>query len=175
MIIGNDIIDRSEAPPHPRFFARITSDYEKDHFEDNIENALILWAIKESAYKAFSQIDPMISGIARKYEVSSNLKQVKFDGQSLKVSLQKNRNYIYAEAYPENIASQFSIGPIGEISESLAAKSLAAKLLSSSSSSMVPPMVKKLGKIPFGYLDGRSIPLSLTHHGRFAAASIISS
>lgn len=131
----------------------------------------MIWAIKESAYKAFQQIDPNIKSSARNFVVSKNQTSVSYRGLgALSVELEVNANYIFASVASQDDEAIHKLVEIqGQETQSQAARRAANALFSLPGS-----IIKNSHGIPV-YLTnlGDQLPVSLTHHGRFAAATTL--
>lgn len=175
MIIGNDIVDLEGNTPHPRFFARITSEQEKCVYNSSILNAHKLWAIKEAAYKAWKQAIPDLPGVARRFEVQANFTRVAYQDLTLSVQLIQTQDYIFANCFPHDSRPVYQIQQIQEDDDaSEQVRSLAIKKVKELVPENTPVHITQdHSRVPRINLHTKSRPLSLTHHGRFIAASFI--
>lgn len=186
MRLGNDIIDRAAAQEqHPRFARRILSPsewqvYQADPKTDNFDKIWHYWAAKEAAYKAYQQTKTCaFSPAAWICLFEQNL--VFFEEERLPLRLLADGDLLLAEVCDQDwhrvasLYSQFWTEPTPE-DQSLEARRLALALASEHLGfASEDCRVDKHGKIPSLYHSPsqQRFRLSLTHHGRFVAASLL--
>ena len=185
-VVGNDIIDL-----HPnltdlssrsqRFLHKIGSPRECSRWQNSIVTApnLIwhLWALKEAAFKACSQIDPHIPFQPKKFEVDSLLSRVSYGKWVLKAKLQTGDRFVHAvvtngpwlSVHWATLQRHYD-----HINESATVRQLAIslgqKVLNCQRISIT---ISYRAKIPIFRVDcERLFPLSLSHHGSFVAAAL---
>ena len=176
MLVGNDIIDLLSTPPHPKFYDRITSLKEKEIFEKGNITALKLWAAKEAGYKALYQKNPCITGIPRRFEVAKGYSEVRCGEQATQIRLTVTDQFILAEAYQSPSTARSEILLISGGDQSASARTAAKTLLEKEPFNLNCDEfeVIKFGKVPRVVTkNGCEYPISLSHHGRFAAATVL--
>lgn len=187
-MIGNDIIDLKLAgernPLRPRFLNKVFTGNEQEIiFKDQNQEkqAWLLWAMKESAYKAHQRrfgLRRNFNPLSQECSIFSQT-QTSVSGEVLignspyKISAKLNSRYIHstATALPENLKSRWQIIPAsGDLKKKLLAtlcgyygcdfKSLGIE--------------KDKNSVPVITLNNQPLPIafSLSHHGEFAAFSM---
>ena len=186
-MIGNDIIDLKLAserdPLRPRFMDKVFTEGEKEIIFKNekpVKQAWLLWAMKESAYKAhqrrfslprnFNPLSQECSILSQTLTTASG--EVYYGTENYKVTAEINKSYLHcsATALPENLKTEWEIIP--------ASGDLKKKLLVTISRSYgwdikSVGIKKKRNSVPVITLHNQPLPLafSLSHHGEFAAFS----
>ena len=187
-MIGNDIIDLKLAgesdPLRPRFMDKVFTETEQQNIlkdQNPVKQAWLLWAMKESAYKAHQRR----FGLTRNFNPHSqqcrifSQTQTSASGEvhigdyNYKITCNLNRKYIHssATALPEKQRIEWDIISASEDLK----KRLLLKISRSygwdlksvrieKDKNMVPVITLKNILIP--------IPFSLSHHGEFAAFSL---
>ncbi|HUH02657.1 MAG TPA: 4'-phosphopantetheinyl transferase superfamily protein [Kofleriaceae bacterium] len=192
-LIGNDVVDSSDsttAAAHlrERFVARVCGPAERDRVAAAADPAALLWslfAVKEAAFKVVSKLRPGIAFAHRRFEVSEDLRTVRYDDVVLRASVLNHGDYIHAVVLlgeADCIHAVREVNPGADSSaaaRALLAASLAEELgcapgdiavqrtpLPGSWTGFAPPelMIR-------GAPAGRDI--SLSHDGRFVAFAAI--
>ena len=186
-MIGNDIIDLKLAeernPLRPRFLNKVFTGNEQEIiFEDQnpVKQAWLLWAMKESAYKAHQRrfglrrtFNPISQECSILFQTQTSVSGVVLMGNSTyKITAKLNNRYIHstATALPENLKSGWKIIPASEDLK----KKLLATLCSSYGWNIKSVRIEKdKNSIPVVTVNNQPVPLafSLSHHGKFAAFS----
>jgi len=191
-MIGNDVVDLGDAETragglHPRFDARVFALEEREVLASSDHpdrQRWILWAAKESAYKAARRCDPRIVFSPSRFVVrpsAGNEATVSVGDRRFRVALACGRGYVHAVACaagePKDLyAAVATIAPetVGDdtASPGVAARGLAAAIIGEVLG--VPPSnvtIRRHGRLPTLWVRGssRPLPLSLSHHGRFVA------
>ena len=194
-VVGNDIIDLHyfEAPLYHSigYLQRVTAPSEFQAIRQSQDPALILcaiWAAKEAAFKFFSKQGLVSHFIPRQFltDFSVQTVEAEVDGavtycsRTVQVRLQRASQWVHAivadceanSVFGRVVAIQQDGFPCHE-TESAAARKAAAELLASLEE---PEMVLTYsGCIPYLRLANGSpshLDVSLSHHGRFAAAAV---
>ncbi|WP_405198711.1 4'-phosphopantetheinyl transferase superfamily protein [Christiangramia sp. LLG6405-1] len=175
MIIGNDIIDLEIALDKPRrnndrFLSKVFSDNEisQIHSYSNPELAIWkIWSMKEAAYKAHQRL----------FQIPARLDPVSYECDLDKLSVSKNHNlYIIKSVHDENhIYSWLEFKNLDHVKLSYSTNYMSEFLKEFSIRTghdfqNIELRKNKIG-IPEVFLKntGTSLPISITHHGRFAA------
>ncbi len=184
MRLGNDIVDLEAARgEHERFAERILSEAEHKNYEAAGAGAAQLWsywAAKEAAFKAYTQLRRTRFAPLH-WQVDADFSHVSFEDEAFKLRLRLEQDLIYAEVtdapweqvYSETLSLEGE--PLPEIQKrevrrlaiQLAVRSLGIK--------PGDARIFKRDGIPHLLDETRqeSYTLSLTHHGRFLAASLL--
>jgi phosphopantetheinyl transferase (holo-ACP synthase) len=197
-VIGNDIVDLLLVEPpaysHADHLSRVCTANEVSAVRASAEPARRLaeiWAAKEAAFKLLAKSDPSLRFVPRRLEIqlgaSAQLNgadkvSVSFDRSEVCVSLFVTRRWAHAIAVPDaQHAVRWSVcaldpngaDPAAPARESEMARRLGRQLLAEFGSPEARlefegriPVVRCAGR------SGRSIDISLSHHGSFAAAAI---
>lgn len=191
-MVGNDLVDLADpevrrGPAHPRFDSRVFTPLEREALRASPEpNRLrwMSWAAKEAAYKLLKKRDPKLAFSPARLAVALEGQlggQVKYEGQTLCVTLQTFADALHAVATEDAGQAARVVSAVGVTSESpdpsTAARALAAWTLAARLGVPVAAFrFGRCGRIPTLSLLGLATPidLSLSHHGRFVAfASIL--
>jgi len=175
LIIGNDLIDLEIALDKPRrnndrFLSKVFSDNEisQIHSYSNPELAIWkMWSMKEAAYKAHQRL----------FQISARLDPVTYECDLDNLSVSKNQNiYIIKSVQDENhIYSWLEFKNLDhiKISYSTNYKSEFLKEFSIRTGHDLQNIEFRKNKLGIPELllqnTGTSLPISITHHGRFAA------
>ncbi len=190
MQLGNDIVDRALSQDHhPRFAQRILSPHEYQDYQANTERDgydLIwhYWSAKEAAYKAYSQASTTLFSPSQ-WEVDLKAQLIRFethlwpirwteDGDCLlaEVSIAEHKDTDWTKVH--HVCSLFWKEPTPE-EQSMEARRLACELAAELWGGVSTDyQVVKQGKIPkLQNQKGQNFGvLSLSHHGRWVAASL---
>jgi phosphopantetheinyl transferase (holo-ACP synthase) len=185
-MVGNDVVDLGDPETaadaaHPRFDERVFSADEREQMvlsDDPLRMRWILWAAKESAYKAARRVDP-------KTVFSPSCFHVRLDDQlhgtvvvshySFEVRVDVHGDCIHAVASEKVRDSRelaYGLGRSGDSDPSARVRSLAigslAERLGVRGSDL---SVRRIARLPQLCVDGQPTDhaLSLSHHGRFVA------
>jgi phosphopantetheinyl transferase (holo-ACP synthase) len=195
--IGNDIVDLAEAAansPHRRFRSRCFNEAELRWIGSCDRSLWATWAAKEAAYKAFAQSVSSIPGIpmrfrvewdrapgsAREHSISGT---VRFDGRAIRVLAFQSSDFIHCIASTDfrrrfSRVAWMTRGSVRLENESRVARTLAQVLMRNfglTSTQIRRPIHGRALAPPAVYRRGallKGIRLSLSHHGRFAAAAV---
>ncbi len=185
-MVGNDVVDLAdaEAAPganHSRFDARVFGPRERRRLQtadDARRMRWILWAAKESAYKAVRRRDPGVIFSPARFEVEldAGLRGcVRHPGGALDVRIELFGDCVHALAAapphePETLLRGVAVVEGGDPSERV--RALAIGALAQHFDAVPGALsIRSVGRIPQLFLRGAATacPLSLAHHGRFAA------
>ncbi len=191
-MIGNDVVDLGDAETragglHPRFDARVFAREERELLASSAHpdrQRWILWAAKESAFKAARRCDPRIVFSPSRFVVrpsAGNDATVRVGDRRFRVALTTGRGYVHAVACaagePSDLCTAVATiapetGANDATSPGAAARGLAAAIVGAVLD--VAPSdvtIRRHGRLPALWLRGSSRPLavSLSHHGRFVA------
>ncbi len=185
-MLGNDVVDLAdaEAAPganHPRFDARVFRPQERRLLQtagDARRMRWILWAAKESAYKAVRRCDPgaIFSPVRFEVALDAGLRGcVRHPAGALEVRIELFGDCVHALAAaaphaPETLLRGVAVVEGGDPGERVRALALAA-LAQHFDTAPGALSIGRVGRIPQLLLHGAAsaCPLSLAHHGRFAA------
>jgi phosphopantetheinyl transferase (holo-ACP synthase) len=185
-MLGNDVVDLADAEAahaacHPRFDARVFGERERRRLEtaeDPLRMRWILWAAKESAYKAARRRDPSVIFSPRRFEVQLDASlrgRVRYPGGVLAVRVELFGNCLHALAAaapwePEMLLWGVAAVENGDASERVRALAVGA-LAPHLDTAAGALSIRGVGRIPqlFVYEVATDHPLSLAHHGHFAA------
>jgi phosphopantetheinyl transferase (holo-ACP synthase) len=189
-MIGNDVVDLGDADSriaghHPRFDARVFAPSERTLIAaapDGERVRWLLWAAKESAYKAARRADPRAVFSPARFVVSlasETAATVDGAGRTFEVALDADAEHVHAVARARDDAggtvysAVARIGPGGAATTPSAAVrrvtvTTLARLLDVPENDLA---IDRDGRVPRLVLRGRRDPaeLSLSHHGRFVA------
>ena len=192
MLVGNDVVDLSDAESRPealhaRFDARVFTSDEWTALSASASPYTLrwtLWAAKESAYKVAKKIDPAARFFPRDFlvrRIGEERAEVTYETGPFDVRLDRTDEWVHAVATlpAANILSThrpvsagverleaLGTGPSRKVRE-LACAALGARM-------NLPPgqvQIRSERGIPFFLFQNRRLPvdLSLSHHGRFLA------
>jgi len=175
LIIGNDLIDLEIALDKPRinndrFLSKVFSDNEIEQIRLHSQPELAIWKIwsmKEAAYKAHQRL----------FHIPARLDPVTYECDLDNLSVSKNQNiYIIKSVQDENqIYSWIEFKNLDHIKLPYSTSYKSEFLLQFSIQTKINFQDIELRKnnlgIPELFLKntGTCLPLSITHHGRFAA------
>jgi phosphopantetheinyl transferase (holo-ACP synthase) len=181
--LGNDIVDRKATAGHnPRFTDRILNPQEKsrrDSWPLNEAFIWFYWAAKEAAYKAIRQSRD-IPFHHREFIVSEDMTRIVWKDEILQLQIMEHDDAIFALATDGETAqchSQIAAFP-EEPSPALHSERARGLLLDLAALHLFLPRadlsIQTENRIPRLLQKGKSLPhaLSLTHHGRYVAASL---
>jgi hypothetical protein len=191
-MVGNDIVDLMDrdsdpASLHPHYDARVFTESERlsiDSATDSSRHRWRLWAAKEACYKLERQMHRETVFSPRHFEaiLSGGTGErirgvVSHEGRRFRVEITEDLRWIHALAVPDGAGFGSVVRGVerhgsdirheSEAVRELLCRELAARL-------RVPRaalQVRKQDRIPFVWLGGERLPLSLSfsHHGEFAA------
>ncbi|MDH5716046.1 MAG: 4'-phosphopantetheinyl transferase superfamily protein [Spirochaetia bacterium] len=196
--LGNDIIDFSDDDSnlktyHTKFIKRVLSNEEiKNHFykcinknEINIKKKdekifWLIWSLKEAAYKVMKQKNKVIFFSPREFIVNKNLNKVTYKKNILYCHTIINKNYIYSLCsnyeLKESYENKIIINSIIKIKQNEKASfEIRKKMMQNlnihykNMDNLIKIQFDK--NIPFYEFEGKKFSLSITHHGRYAAAA----
>jgi phosphopantetheinyl transferase (holo-ACP synthase) len=182
-MLGNDVVDLGDPETqtrHPGFDARVFSARERQALtcaSDSHALRQMLWAAKESAFKAARRQDPTAGFSPIHFEThldGAGGGRVTHPAGAFQLRISRHGDCVHAIACLRGDPAKTHAGVIesGSQDPSTAARSLALAELSKAL--RVRPedlQIARRGRIPELEHHGFSIgvPLSLSHHGRFAA------
>lgn len=183
MRLGNDIVDRKATAGHnPRFQDRILNPTEKsrrEHWSLDEPFLWFYWAAKEAAYKAIRQSRD-IPFHHREFLVSEDMTRIIWQDESFQLQIMEDADAIFAVATDGRLAqchSQIAAFP-DEPAPALHSDKARALLLDLAALHLGFPRaalaIQTDKRIPKLIHQGKPLPhaLSLTHHGRYVAASL---
>jgi phosphopantetheinyl transferase (holo-ACP synthase) len=177
-MLGNDVVDLADAAGHhPRFAARVFTPAERVLLAADPALCGVLWAAKESAYKAARKADPATVFSPSAFLVALDRRErarVTVGERRFVVDLLRTAEYVHAVARAAEDAPTAAFAAVGAVpagaSDSAAVRRLAVDTLERALD-MDGLAIGRDGRIPLLLRHGRPMPadLSLSHHGRFAA------
>jgi len=186
-MLGDDLVDLGDpevrpGASHPRFDARVFAASERAWLDASEAPGLArwsLWAAKEAAYKRARRLDPAARFHPRRFVVAlepdGRRGRVDGPGGEARVRLEREGDALHAVAFGSpaeepRIARGVAGLAAGE-DPSLAARALALRRCAERLGARADELrVDREERIPALRLpDGRSLALSLSHHGRFVA------
>ena len=182
-MLGNDVIDLADPETrsrHPGFDARVFSPLERDAIGTAGEPHVVrqmLWAAKESAYKAARRSDPATPFSPIRFEVALDargLGRVTHAQDRFRVRVERRGDCLHAVACREGDPSvcRHGVVEVGSDDPSARVRALALSSLSRALGVASSDLrIEKRGRIPELHLRGARLraPLTLSHHGRYAA------
>ncbi|WP_176736383.1 4'-phosphopantetheinyl transferase superfamily protein [Oligoflexus tunisiensis] len=183
MRLGNDIVDRAATREHnPRFVDRILNPEEKSRHQTwSLDEPLLwlYWACKEAAYKAIRQSRD-IPFHHREFIVSPDMTTLRYHTETLRLSTRQEGDALFAlatDADPVRCHSRIlSFDTESDpATQSAKARSLLLELTATTLQCPVTDLaITSTHRIPKILQKGRVLPhpVSLTHHGRYVAASL---
>jgi phosphopantetheinyl transferase (holo-ACP synthase) len=181
--LGNDIVDLAAIQGHhPRFIDRILNPEEKSRRSAwSLDEALLWlhWACKEAAYKAIRQSQD-IPFHHREFIVAADLRSLRYHSSILQLSTRQKEDAVFALATdgdPGRCHSRIA-SLTGEASPNAQSESARMLLLDLATEHLALPRsdlaIITEDRIPKIQYAGRVLPhaVSLTHHGRYVAASL---
>ncbi len=185
-MVGNDVVDLADAEAahganHARFDARVFGPRERHRLQtadDPRRMRWILWAAKESAYKAARRRDPGVIFSPVRFEVALDAGLqgcVRHPGGALEVRIELFGDCVHALAAaaphePETLLRGVAVVAGGDPGERVRALAIGA-LAQHFDTAPGALSIRSVGRIPQLFLRGTATacPLSLGHHGRFVA------
>jgi len=189
-MLGNDVIDLSNAGTcHPRFDARVFTASERALMAAPRRARVrwLLWAAKESAYKAARKDDPRAVFSPARFVVEpldpdgverGGCATVVHEAHRFDVELTAGNGWVHAIARREGTPAQrtlSAVAPRRDDDESAAVRRLAigalAAVLDVGPGRLAIHREGRDGRVPVLWFDGRRVAadLSLSHHARFVA------
>jgi hypothetical protein len=182
-MLGNDVVDLADPETrsrHPGFDARVFTDAERRGIESSRDphaTRQMLWAAKESAYKAARRQDPSTIFSPPRFEVdlyADGRGVVRHAGDVFRLEVTRSGDCIHAIAcrHGDPIRSQRGIASITGRNASATVRALALAELSNTLGVPADDLsIEQRGRIPELCLRGALLgaPLTLSHHGRYAA------
>jgi phosphopantetheinyl transferase (holo-ACP synthase) len=190
-MVGNDVVDladRETAPlaMHPRFDERVFAAEELLWIRregDPARRRWMLWAAKESAFKAAKRLDPSSSFSPRRVLVrldDDSTGTVRLAERTFSVQVRLDRDVCHAVAWADRahlarspiVVSGVRLVTACEASPRLAARAFAAESVAAYLGIAASDLqLVKDGRLPRLRLHGRAagLDVSLSHHGRFVA------
>jgi phosphopantetheinyl transferase (holo-ACP synthase) len=181
--LGNDIVDHAATQGHnPRFIDRILNPEEKARRPAwSLDEPLLwlYWACKEAAYKAVRQTRD-IPFHHREFTVAADLKSLTYHGETFQISTERKDDALFA------VATDGDPGRCHSRIESFAKEADPAEQSEKARSILLDLAAQHLGlarvelaiitqnRVPKIFHKGLVLPhaVSLTHHGRYVAASL---
>lgn len=183
MRLGNDIVDRRATAGHnPRFTDRILNPLEKSRRPSWSADEPFLWfywAAKEAAYKAIRQSRD-IPFHHREFIVSEDMTRIVWKDEILQLQIMQDADAIFAlatDGQTSQCHSQIAAFP-EEPAPALHSEKARALLLDLAALHLSLPRadltIQAENRIPKLLHQGKPLPhaMSLTHHGRYVAASL---
>ncbi len=181
-----DLADRETAlhAMHPRFDQRVFAAEELDWLRRNRDaGRWMLWAAKESAFKAAKKLDPLTRFLPRRMLVrldDDGMGTVRIDERSFTVRVGLEADVCHAVAWVDSVPRARApivvsgVRPLsaGDASPRFAARRFAIESLSAYlGAAAIEFELVKDGRIPRLLFQGRpsGLDVSLSHHGRFVA------
>jgi|AVFP01.1.fsa_nt_gi phosphopantetheinyl transferase (holo-ACP synthase) len=187
-MIGNDIVDFSMARlsrcKEQRFIDIVLNAHEQCLLAKStcpFRSFWQMWAMKEAAYKAYVQLHPNRFFKPRSFECTGMgaHERVHYKNFSVEVITEIHESYAFAQTTSEQRITRTQIQELSANCSTLGQilrKPLfyeVSEMYGLSKSSL--KIVKNKAGVPKVYCGAKALPLhiSLTHHGRFAAYSIV--
>jgi phosphopantetheinyl transferase (holo-ACP synthase) len=177
-MLGNDVVDLADAAGrHPRFAARVFTPAERARLDADPALGGVLWAAKESAYKAARQADRAVVFSPARFVVElddAERARVTAGERRFVIDLVRTAEYVHAVARAAEDAPAAACTAVGTVpagtSDSAAVRRLALDTLARALG-LDGLAIGRDGRIPLLLRHGRPMAadLSLSHHGRFAA------
>jgi hypothetical protein len=189
-MIGNDVVDLGDADSriaghHPRFDRRVFAPSERDLIEaapDAERVRWLLWAAKESAYKAARRLDARTPFSPVHFVVSlvsETVARVDGAGGPYDVDLDAGAELVHAVARARDVGSATVYSAVARLGPGGAAITPSAAVRRVTVTTLahlldVPEddlAIDRDGRVPWLRVRGRpaAVDLSLSHHGRFVA------
>lgn len=192
-LVGNDVVDLEDpeaigAHLRERFVQRILCQEEQERLRvagDPLSFLWTLFAAKEAAYKAAVKLDPTTIFAHRRFVVGADLGTVRFGALELSLIVEEGEGYVHAVAILEGREPRWRVGaatedPSAEVRRLLCED--AAQIVG-----CAPAALEVVRDPKPGSWDGKGPPrlvwrgsgapvgvdVSLSHHGRFVAHSLI--
>jgi len=186
-MIGNDVVDlgdpecRAEGR-HPRFDGRVFDEAERALIETSGQPERIrwlLWAAKESAYKAARKEDPRTVFTPSRFHAERHADErltVSLGDRRFLVDVGVGVEHLHAVARGAGDPPATTHGAVARLPEQATGSEAVRQLAIATLSRLlgIAPeelAIRREGRIPALWLRGRPSPvdLSLSHHGRFVA------
>jgi phosphopantetheinyl transferase (holo-ACP synthase) len=186
-MIGNDVVDLGDPESraegrHPRFDGRVFDGTERALIEASPQRERtrwLLWAAKESAYKAARKEDPRTVFVPSRFVVwleGHPRVTVAVSDRRFHVDLVASADHVHAVARAAGDSRRDICTAVAKLPELVTGNEAVRWLAIATLSRLlgVPPgdlAIRREGRIPTLYLRGRRSPadLTLSHHGRFVA------
>jgi phosphopantetheinyl transferase (holo-ACP synthase) len=187
-MIGNDVVDLADpdADPgrlHPRFDGRVFHPSERALIAASAQpgrTRWILWALKESAYKAARKQEPTTVFSPLRFVVSlrdAASAIVCVGGRRFRASISSRPGYVHAVAWQDGdppAVTRIAVARLAarEVSPRTAVRWLVLEQLASALGVAPDALaIHREARIPAVWVHGRrsGADLSLSHHGRFVA------
>jgi phosphopantetheinyl transferase (holo-ACP synthase) len=182
-MLGNDVVDLADPETrtrHPGFDARVFAEPERRAIEtsgDPHATRQMLWAAKESAYKAARRRDPNTVFSPLRFEVdlgADGRGVVRHAGELFQVEVTRSGDCIHAIACCDTEPSRIQRGVANTTGRNASAAVRVLALADLSNTLGVPTddlSIERRGRIPELCFRGALVgaPLTLSHHGRYAA------
>lgn len=193
ILIGNDIVDLKDIDSYPpseneRFLDRVFRDEEKNYIfssSDPKKTLWTLWAVKESAYKAWKRKYPKLIFSPKSFKIDiKKQKIIHHNYGRLSYRIEDGGGdwiavYAFKPRLEKNLKFMHWIGEVSKLSRgnynsSFAVRRLVAEKLSElwkepedtiTVTKDIPPQVTS-------QQSGKVQPISLSHHGRYVAAFV---
>jgi hypothetical protein len=181
-ILGNDVVDLRDGDAragtlHPRFDERAFHPLERDFVGGGPganRRRWSLWAAKEAAHKALRQERPELGFAPRHYHVAldpDGFGTVRRGGSVLALRVLADDERVHAVAFrgdPGRIDAVVArCAALGCADPSRGVRLLLDRALRG----LGVPALERRDRIPRLRLDGRDVPVSFSHHGRFVAVA----
>ena len=190
-MIGNDVVDLGDpevgvGAQHPRFAERVFTPAERHRIASDPSPQRLrwaLWAAKESAYKALRRVRPDIGFSPRQFRVELGIAVdgtarglVRWRDQSFALCLRADAACVHvwaaqAELAPVALLTHAATVPTTELrgprprGSALLRRVLAGRREFAGAAIEI----ERQGRLPRLRIDGADVPVSFSHHGRFAA------
>jgi phosphopantetheinyl transferase (holo-ACP synthase) len=181
-MLGNDVVDLADAAGrHPRFATRVFTPAERALIDSDSALGGVLWAAKESAYKAARKADRATVFSPARFVVDldgAERATVTVGERRFVVDLVRTADYVHAVACAAGDAPTAACAAVGTVpagtSDGLAVRRLAVDTLARALG-LDGLAIGRDGRIPLLLRHGRPMAadLSLSHHGRFAAFAYV--
>jgi len=188
-MIGNDVVDLGDADSrvaghHPRFDDRVFTSTERDLIAANAAGERVrwlLWAAKESAYKAVRREDVRAVFSPSHFVVRmtpGSPATVEAEGRTFDVEFSGDEEHVHAIAYGHGDADAVVYGAVARLVPGAAStpSEVVRRITLTTLSRLLGVAVADLaidrdGRVPTLRLRGRpcAAEISLSHHGRFVA------
>ena len=197
-MLGNDVVDLADPEArartlHPGFDRRVLDSDEQAWLRASPQRARdrwVLWAAKESAYKAARRLDPSVVFSPVRFAVRLEpdprgfVGRVSHGEQQFSVSVEVGTRFVHAVCHiePWGSAEPFSRvrvvpgeGPLAPPAASAEVRGLARRALAAALG-LAPTALSfgRSGRLPLLWIRGRESgsALSFSHHGRCAAFAV---
>jgi len=180
--VGNDVVDlldRDARPEtlHPRFDAKAFHASERAFIGRGSganRRRWSLWAAKEAAHKALRQECPELGFAPRHYRVELDARgagTVRRGAEAFAVRVAAGADRVHAVAVRVGAGDVVeAVATLAELCEADPSRAVRT-LLRRSLPDAADVALERRGRIPRLRLDGRALPVSFSHHGRFVAVA----